>query len=89
MSDDPFITLRKSTIDLVHDALKHAISVAESWKEECLKQQQLANELEQLVTELRKVVETNHKWHQDHDDYDGYTDSELCTLNEEAIRGQR
>ena len=33
------------------------------------------------VKELKEIIRQNHVWHQTFDEYDGYTDSELCELN--------
>ena len=35
--------------------------------------------------ELVKAVQANHKWHQENDEYDGYSDSELCEQNLKAL----
>jgi hypothetical protein len=42
-------------------------------------------EREAQVERLRRAVEANHKWHLNHDDYDGYGESELCEMNHKAV----
>jgi hypothetical protein len=42
-------------------------------------------EREAQMERLRRAVEANHKWHLNHDDYDGYGESELCEINHKAM----
>lgn len=37
------------------------------------------------IADLEAAVKANHEWHQEHDDYDGCQESELCTINSAAL----
>lgn len=37
------------------------------------------------MNQVLAALEANHKWHHDHDEYDGYDESELCAQNMQAI----
>lgn len=40
-----------------------------------------------LLLKLLAALEANYKWHQGYVEYEGYPDRELCSQNEDAIRG--
>lgn len=40
----------------------------------------------EVLRQARAVIEENHQWHQEYDDYDGYPDSHLCEVNTAALR---
>lgn len=41
------------------------------------------------IAELEAAVKANHEWHQEHDDYDGYQESEIFTVNTNALSAQK
>lgn len=41
------------------------------------------------IADLESAVKANHEWHQEYDDYDGYKDSELCTINTAALAASK
>lgn len=65
--------LRAQVQDLV-EAFEEAKGKAEKVTRE-------RDQAQAACAEMRQVVEANHKWHQNYDEYEGYPDSELCELN--------
>jgi len=39
----------------------------------------------ELLKQALSALEMNHEWHQNHDDYDGYHESDYCDINLAAI----
>lgn len=42
-------------------------------------------ELRKALMKARETIETNHKWHEEYDDVDGYPGSDLFNENAEAM----
>lgn len=42
-------------------------------------------ELREGAKAIAEAVVSNHKWHEEYDDYDGYPESDLCEKNCKAI----
>lgn len=48
----------------------------------------LLADLDARIAELEAALKANHEWHQLHDDYDGYAESELAMQNIAALAQQ-
>lgn len=43
------------------------------------------SELTEQVKVAREAITENHEWHKNYDEHDGYGESDLCTINTEAL----
>lgn len=47
------------------------------------------NKLREVLLKALEVLERNHKWHEVHDEFDGYQESDLCERNRKTIEELR